>query len=160
MDWDISPAKIKIIYQNLDSYKALSEGDQKFFDNLFILLLVSDVKELSNKYLSYRFNIPVSTIEKRINHLKKAKLITRSVEYNNYHGKWRAVKSRLDLDPVTFSFARIEESSERLKTTVQLEYILAVSKEIEEAHPELKQLKQRSKEEEPEPQYRVEVTWD
>lgn len=159
MDWDISPAKIKIIYQNLDSYKALSEGDQRFFDNLFILLLVSDVKELSNKYLSYRFNIPVSTVEKRINHLKKAKLITRSVEYNNYRGKWRAVKSRLDLDPVTFSFARIEEASERLKT-VQLEYILAVTKEIEEAHPELKQLKERSKPVEPEPQYRVEVTWD
>lgn len=87
----------------MPEYLSLREEDQLFFDNLFILLLFNEDKVYSNKYLSQRFNIPVSTIEKRIKRIARAKLIRRSVTNEFTEGRWITTARTLELDPFTFS---------------------------------------------------------
>lgn len=87
----------------MPEYLSLREEDQLFFDNLFILLLFNEDKVYSNKYLSQRFNIPVSTIEKRIKRIARAKLIRRTVSNEFTEGRWITTARTLELDPFTFS---------------------------------------------------------
>lgn len=87
----------------MPEYLSLREEDQLFFDNLFILLLFNEDKVYSNKYLSQRFNIPVSTIEKRIKRIARAKLIRRTVSNELTEGRWITTARTLELDPFTFS---------------------------------------------------------
>lgn len=161
MDLLSEATNLRAIYQNMESYQCLREEDRKFFDNLFILLLVYDDKNFSNKYLAQRFNMPISTIEKRIKRLAQAKLIRRcaSCEYVESKNHWTTISRTLELDPMTFSFTKIKEQSERIKTA-KIEAIVAMSKEIEAAHPELKTLSKTAPPDEPPPKYKVEVRFE
>ena len=96
-------SELQSIYKYMPEYLSLREEDQRFFDNLFILLLFNEDKVYSNKYLSQRFNIPVSTIEKRIKRITRAKLIRRTVSNEFTEGRWITTARALELDPFTFS---------------------------------------------------------
>ncbi len=96
-------SELQSIYKYMPEYLSLREEDQLFFDNLFILLLFNEDKVYSNKYLSQRFNIPVSTIEKRIKRIARAKLIRRTVSNEFTEGRWITTARTLELDPFTFS---------------------------------------------------------
>lgn len=96
-------SELQSIYKYMPEYLSLREEDQLFFDNLFILLLFNEDKVYSNKYLSQRFNIPVSTIEKRIKRIARAKLIRRTVSNELTEGRWITTARTLELDPFTFS---------------------------------------------------------
>mgnify|MGYP002509227492 CR=1 FL=1 len=65
-----------------------------------IIHLFNESKIYSNKYLSQRFNIPVSTIEKRVRRLDRANLIKRKVENElNTNKKWITTARTIELDP-------------------------------------------------------------
>lgn len=95
--------ELQAVYKDMPEYINLREEDKIFFDNLFILLLFNEDKVYSNKYLSQRFNIPLSTLEKRIKRLAQAKLIRRSISKVLKDGKWITSSRALELDPVTFA---------------------------------------------------------
>ncbi len=104
------------VYQDLEAYQRLCEEDRRFFDNLFILLLFNESKIYSNKYLSQRFNIPVSTIEKRVRRLDRANLIKRKVENElKDNEKWITTARTIELDPVTFAFMRAKNEEARIQ---------------------------------------------
>ncbi len=155
------------IYEETENYKSLRVEDQKFFKSLFVLLLIFGDLTMSNKELAERIKKeeekdgvkierpqPVSTIEKRISRLKKAKLITGTEEKEFVNGRWTTVKRHLQLDPVLFGFSKIEEQELRIQNA-RLE---AYNKEIDMLHPELKALSKET--EEPPPQnYKIEVSF-
>lgn len=95
--------ELRAVYKDMPEYQALREEDKRFFDNLFILLLFNEDKAYSNNYLSQRFNIPLSTLEKRIKRLARSKLIARKVSSELLNGKWVTTARTLELDPFTFS---------------------------------------------------------
>ena len=105
----------KTIYSDLPEYQNLRAEDKKFFDNLFILLLFNEDKVYSNKYLSKRFDIPISTIEKRIHRLYQAGLIKRKVVNELVDSKWITKARTLELDSVTFSFVKAKSEEERIR---------------------------------------------
>lgn len=108
-------SELQSIYKYMPEYLSLREEDQRFFDNLFILLLFNEDKVYSNKYLSQRFNIPVSTIEKRIKRITRAKLIRRTVSNEFIEGRWLTTARTLELDPFTFSVLMKELSKKPSK---------------------------------------------
>lgn len=104
------------IYKDIPEYLGLGEEDRKFFDNLFILLLFNEDKAYSNKYLSQRFSIPLSTIEKRIRRLDRANLIKRKVVNELVdNSKWITKERTIELDPVTFAFVKARTEEARLQ---------------------------------------------
>ena len=108
-------SELQSISKYMPEYLSLREEDQLFFDNLFILLLFNEDKVYSNKYLSQRFNIPVSTIEKRIKRIARAKLIRRTVSKEFTEGRWITTARPLELDPFTFSVLMKELSQKTSK---------------------------------------------
>lgn len=123
---------LKVIYQDIPEYVNLREEDKRFFDNLFILLLFNEDKVYSNKYLSQRFKIPLSTLEKRIRRLDRAHLIKRkTVNELVDNEKWLTISRTLELDPVTFAFvkARTEEAKIQAARQEALEKNVYVSKD-------------------------------
>ena len=146
------------IYEETENYKSLRVEDQKFFKSLFILLLIfGDLtmsKEEERDGVKIERPQPISTVEKRISRLKKAKLITGTEEKEFVNGRWTTVKRHLQLDPVLFGFSKIEEQELRIQNA-RLE---AYNKEIDMLHPELKALSKEM--EEPPPQnYKIEVSF-
>ena len=149
------------IYKDTSNYKNLIKDDKEFFDDLFYLLLVFGDLTMSNKELGARLKptdspkpIPVSTVEKRISRLKKAKLITGWEERERSEGRWRTAKRHLQLDPELFSFVAIKDQDKRIFTA----RLQATNKDIETLHPELKKISEEPAE--PPPQnygYKVEV---
>lgn len=121
----------------MPEYTSLREEDKKFFDNLFILLLFNEDKVYSNKYLSQRFNIPLSTLEKRIKRLARAKLISRKVMSEIQDGKWITTARTLELDPFTFSVLkkRVAESKNKEDKVIQAR-TLAAEKKVKPMLPE------------------------
>ena len=131
------------IYKDTSNYKNLIKDDKDFFDDLFYLLLVFGDLTMSNKELGARLKptdspkpIPVSTVEKRISRLKKAKLITGWEERERSEGRWRTAKRHLQLDPELFSFVAIKDQEQRIFTA----RLQATNKDIETLHPELKKI--------------------
>lgn len=153
------------IYEKTENYKSLRKEDQEFFKSLFILLLIFGDLTMSNKELAQRIKKEeekngiksekpqsISTIEKRISRLKKAKLITGYEEKEFINGRWTTLKRHLQLDPVLFGFSKIEEQEQRIFTA----RLQAVNKEINSTHPELTTISKEP--EEPPPQnYTIEV---
>lgn len=95
----------KQIYMEFKEYQELRESDQAFFDSLFILLYLKDInQEFSNKYLSSRLGMPVSTVEKRLRRLERAHLIMRFIaRFKNKDGYWTTGRT-IKLDNITFAF--------------------------------------------------------
>lgn len=109
-------SEFKSIYVDIPEYQELREEDRKFFDNLFILLLFNEEKAYSNKYLSQRFSIPLSTIEKRIKRLDRAKLIKRKVVNElQENGRWLTKERTIELDSVTFAFVKARTETARIQ---------------------------------------------
>lgn len=133
--------KFRETYQQFEEYQGLQSGDKKFFDNLFLLLVVSTNVEYTNKYLSIRFNTPISTVEKRLKRLEWAHMIVRSVIRIKKEDKyWISVRT-IHLDPKTFAFinvamAPIEFSAHKTKEKEEI-------KPIEEPKEEIKKKKVR-----------------
>lgn len=157
------------IYKETDNYKNLREEDQKFFKSLFVLLLIYGDLTMSNKELAERIKKEeekngikvekpqsISTIEKRISRLKKAKLITGYEEKEILNGRWTTVKRHLKLDPVLFGFSIINDQERRL----MLARIEAANKETKQLHPELMKLSKKPEEPPPEVGYKVEVVFN
>lgn len=154
------------IYEETENYKNLREEDQKFFKSLFVLLLIFGDLTMSNKELAERIKKEeekegiktekpqsISTVEKRISRLKKAKLIKGYEEREFINGRWTTIRRHLFLDPVLFGFATIEEQEIRIQTA----RLQACNKEINALHPELATLCIPKEPEEPPPKYKVEV---
>lgn len=111
---------LRCIYQDIPEYVDLREEDKKFFDNLFILLLFNEDKVYSNKYLSQRFKIPLSTLEKRIRRLDRANLIKRkTVNELVDNEKWITTSRTLELDPATFAFVKAKSEEARIQAARQ-----------------------------------------
>lgn len=157
------------IYKETDNYKNLREEDQKFFKSLFVLLLIYGDLTMSNKELAERIKKEeekngikiekpqsISTIEKRISRLKKAKLITGYEEKEILNGRWTTVKRHLKLDPVLFGFSIIDDQERRLMKA----RIEAANKETKQLHPELMKLSKKLEEPPPEVGYKVEVIFN
>ncbi len=125
-------SELQSIYKYIPEYLSLREEDQLFFDNLFILLLFNEDKVYSNKYLSQRFNIPVSTIEKRIKRIARAKLIRRTVSNEFTEGRWITTARTLELDPFTFSQLMKELSTKSKKEKVLKARTIALENRKEE----------------------------
>ena len=151
---------LRAIYQDMEAYLTLREEDQKFFDNLFVLLLVYDNNQFSNKYLAQRFNMPISTIEKRIKRLARANLIRRCVSCEYAEGKkhWTTTSRTLELDPTTFSFAKVKDQERRIMSA-RLE---AANKDLDPMLEAYKQTQKKEQPAEPPPQtnYKVEVRFE
>lgn len=151
------------IYQDTPNYQNLIKDDKSFFEDLFMLLLIFGDLTMSNKELGERLKpkdspkpIPVSTVEKRISRLKKAKLIVGFEERERIEGRWRTAKRHLQLDPELFGFVVIKDQEERI-FQARLE---ASGKEADEKLEAYKQTFTDRPEEEPPPQdYKIEVTW-
>lgn len=99
--------KFKETYEQFEEYQNLQNNDKKFFDNLFLLLVVSTNVEYTNKFLSYRFNMPISTVEKRLKRLEWAHLIVRSVIRIKKEDKYWVSVRTIHLDPKTFAFVNV-----------------------------------------------------
>lgn len=99
--------KFKETYEQFEEYQNLQKNDKKFFDNLFLLLVVSTNVEYTNKFLSYRFNMPISTVEKRLKRLEWAHLIVRSVIRIKKEDKYWVSVRTIHLDPKTFAFVNV-----------------------------------------------------
>lgn len=102
--------KFKETYEQLEEYQNLQNNDKKFFDNLFLLLVVSTNVEYTNKFLSFRFNMPISTVEKRLKRLEWAHLIVRSVIRIKKEDKYWVSVRTIHLDPKTFAFVNVAMS--------------------------------------------------
>lgn len=152
------------IYQDTENYKNLIKEDKKFFKGLFVLLLVFGDLTMSNRELGERLKpegspkpIPVSTVEKRISHLKKANLIIGWEERERSEGRWRTARRHLQLAPELFSFVAIKDQEQRIFTA----RLQAAIDEINKVHPELQKM---VAEEPPEPPpqygYKIEVSFN
>lgn len=99
-------SKLKKIYQEFDSYKALENmktGDvtQDFFDLLFPILWISGSLDMTNKAIGERFGYAESTIEKRLRLLDRVGLIVRNQSsfYDTKRDKWQTTRV-ITLDPI------------------------------------------------------------
>lgn len=99
-------SKLKKIYQDFDSYKALENmktGDvtQDFFDLLFPILWISGSLDMTNKAIGERFGYAESTIEKRLRLLDRVGLIVRNQSsfYDTKRDKWQTTRV-ITLDPI------------------------------------------------------------
>ncbi len=165
MDFLEQANSFKSIYQDTSNYKNLIKEDKLFFNNLFVLLLVFGDLTMSNKEIGERLKprgspkpIPVSTVEKRISRLKKAKLIIGWEERERTGGKWRTSKRHLQLSPELFSFVTIKEQENRIFTA----RLAAASKDIDEKLKNCHINLSAEEPEEPPPQnddYKVEVSF-
>lgn len=173
MDLSSVITNLKTIYQDMDAYQNLTPGDQEFFDSLFPLLIVFPDLNMSNKEIAERLKkyctqknpdaekpLSISTVEKRIRHLKRAGLISGYGEksYDSTNQKWTTDKRHLSLDSELFAFMKIKEQEQRI-LTARLE---AANKDLEPMLAAYKET-QKKKEEpaEPPPQnYRIEVRFN
>ena len=110
---------LESIYKNLDEYKNLRDSDKEFFDKLFPMLLYYDNDVYSNSYLCNRFNMPKSTLEKRLRRLDNVNLIHKWDEKERINGTWTTIARHIVLDPATFSFMRAKSHEEKIQCARQ-----------------------------------------
>ncbi len=155
------------IYKDTRNYMNLIKDDKEFFDDLFYLLLVFGDLTMSNKELGERLKpkdspkpIPVSTVEKRIHRLKKAKLITGWEERERADGRWITAKRHLQLDPELFSFVAIKDQEQRIFTARLKAATIDIDSKMKDYIPS-NAIEEKPAEPPPQPQaFRLEVNWN
>lgn len=100
--------KFKETYQTFPEYDSLSSKDRRFFDSLFLLLIIKPGINITNEFLSKRFNIPDSTLQKKLKRLEDKHLIYRESYKVLKDKKYWITERTIVLDPIMFSFVNIK----------------------------------------------------
>ena len=100
--------KFKENYQMFPEYDLLSTKDKRFFDSLFLLLIINPGVNITNEFLSKRFNIPDSTLQKKLKRLEDKHLIYRECHKVLKDNKYWITERMIVLDPIKFAFVNLK----------------------------------------------------